>query len=104
MEAWRETRMRSYFEDRYDYRKNLIDWDHRSTFAVCSGVGCGLRSLALQHEHQELGGNHPPEIVPVVAAGRHCLRDQRFEVRPRSGGVGGHSSQRISLQASRGAH
>lgn len=28
MEEWREKRMRSYFEDRYDYRKNLIDWDY----------------------------------------------------------------------------
>jgi dynein assembly factor 3 len=28
MPAWREKRMRNYFEDRYDYRKNLIDWDY----------------------------------------------------------------------------
>lgn len=28
MPAWREKRMRQYFEDRYDYRKNLIDWDY----------------------------------------------------------------------------
>jgi dynein assembly factor 3, axonemal len=28
MLAWREKRLRQYYEDRYDYRKNLIDWDY----------------------------------------------------------------------------
>ena len=28
MAAWREKRLRQYYEDRYDYRKNLIDWDY----------------------------------------------------------------------------
>mmetsp|Transcript_3332 Transcript_3332/g.11495 ORF Transcript_3332/g.11495 Transcript_3332/m.11495 type:complete len:416 (-) Transcript_3332:1010-2257(-) len=28
MEEWREKRLRSYYEDRFDYRKNLIDWDY----------------------------------------------------------------------------
>ena len=28
MLAWRDKRMRQYYEDRYDYRKNLIDWDY----------------------------------------------------------------------------
>jgi dynein assembly factor 3 len=28
MPAWREKRLRQYYEDRYDYRKNLVDWDY----------------------------------------------------------------------------
>jgi len=38
MAAWREKRLRAYYEDRYDYRKNLFDWDYNMVFKDIASV------------------------------------------------------------------
>mmetsp|Transcript_147066 Transcript_147066/g.256623 ORF Transcript_147066/g.256623 Transcript_147066/m.256623 type:complete len:663 (+) Transcript_147066:1-1989(+) len=43
VEALREQRCRGYYRERYDYRKNLMDWDYQSNIKPVAGI------IAWQH-------------------------------------------------------
>lgn len=38
VEAMREQRCRGYYRERYDYRKNMLDWDYTTFIKECAGI------------------------------------------------------------------